>query len=247
MKKLLVANWKMNIPDIPVGVFCSDLISKVNSVQNLPKVVICPPAPILLAFNEVVKMTDIGLGGQDCHPEAAGAHTGDVSAQILVEAGCGFVILGHSERRAALKETNSTIGLKVRQAVLQGLQPIVCVGETEAEYKKNMTSHVVNKQLDGFMKNLPQCPNLIVAYEPIWAIGTGQIPTMKEISSVHQGIVSRIKDKYAFDGNLKVLYGGSVKPDNAKEIFKLDFVDGGLIGGASLSLDSFWKIILSCP
>jgi triosephosphate isomerase (TIM) len=241
IKPVVVANWKMNMN--------LDSISKF--VEAFPKesfpadVVICPPAPYLYVLQawKVKLNAAFALGAQNVHSEKSGAFTGDVSAEQLLDVGCQYVIIGHSERRA-IGESNSFIHEKVKQALASGLIPILCVGETEMERKLNKTNEVVEEQVLKALQNIEDISRVIIAYEPVWAIGTGQSAVPEQAQEVHQFIRSVVVKQFGSQaGQLPILYGGSAKPDNAKEYSAMSDIDGLLVGGASLKADDFKKII----
>jgi triosephosphate isomerase len=189
------------------------------------------------------------LGGQDCHFENAGAHTGDVAAAMLADAGCSHVILGHSERRADHGEDDALVRSKTEAAHAAGLVAIVCVGETLGERDAGQTLQRIGAQLEGSLPDGVTPGNTVIAYEPVWAIGTGRTPTSGDVAEVHTHIRARSVERFgaaAGDG-LRILYGGSMKPSNARELLAIDGVDGGLIGGASLSAEDFLAIAAACP
>ena len=208
-------------------------------------VAIAPPFTLIAALAEAVET--IAVGGQDCHAEASGAYTGDVSAAMLADAGAGFVIVGHSERRAMHKEKDADVKAKADAALAAGLGVIVCVGETEIERDAGNAEAVVTRQLAG---SLPQgeaaAQGLTVAYEPVWAIGTGRVPSLDDVSAMHRAVRAKLVALYGEDGAaVRILYGGSVKADNAVELLGGDEVGGALVGGASLTADSFLAIVLA--
>jgi triosephosphate isomerase len=205
---------------------------------------LCPPAPLISRLAEVAKGTPLMVGGQDCHPKPSGAHTGDVAAAMLADAGASHVILGHSERRADHGETDALVKAKAEAAVAAGLIAIVCVGETEAERDAGQTLDVVGRQLLGSVPDGVTAAQLVIAYEPVWAIGTGRTPSIAEIAEVHAFLRARLVARMGPDGDgVRLLYGGSVKPSNAAEIFAVPNVDGALVGGASLKAADFGAIV----
>ncbi|SDW80064.1 triose-phosphate isomerase [Roseicitreum antarcticum] len=242
-RKLAAGNWKMN-----------GLRADVAQVEALAQafpdpgcdILICPPATLLAGFVPAGQGV-VSLGGQDCHSATHGAHTGDVSAPMLADAGADYVILGHSERRADHGESSELVAQKVRAAHAAGLIAVVCVGETLAERDAGTTLDVVGAQLDGSLPDCVTAANTVIAYEPVWAIGTGRIPTLDQIAEVHDFLRARLADGAfaAHADGMRLLYGGSVKPDNAAEIFATANVDGALVGGASLKAADFGKIILA--
>jgi triosephosphate isomerase len=234
-RKLVVGNWKMN-----------GLAGAAAMLDDLPApgeadVLICPPATL------VARLTGghVGIGGQDCHPDPSGAHTGDISAEMLADAGAVAVILGHSERRADHGETDALVAAKAAAAWRAGLLAIVCVGETEAERDAGRTLDRIGAQLAGSLPEGAAPDRLAVAYEPVWAIGTGRTPSPEEIAEVHGFIRDALGRRFgaAAGADFRLLYGGSVKPANAAAIFAIPNVDGALVGGASLAAADFGAII----
>jgi triosephosphate isomerase len=211
--------------------------------QPRSEVLLCPPATLLAPMAQAAAGR-IALGGQDCHPKPYGAHTGDISAGMLADAGAAFVILGHSERRADHGETDALVRAKAEAAVAAGLVAIICVGETEAQRDAGETLAVIAGQLSGSVPAAASPQTTVIAYEPVWAIGTGRTPTLPEIAGVHADIRARLSTRFgAAAPGFRLLYGGSVKPSNAAEIFALPNVDGALVGGASLKAADFGGII----
>jgi len=208
---------------------------------------VCPPAPLLVPVGEALAGSPIALGGQDCHPDKDGAHTGDVSAGMLADVGCRFVIVGHSERRADHGETDDIVRAKAAAARAEGLVAIICVGETLEERDRGDTLSVVERQLLGSLPDGSTPENTVVAYEPVWAIGTGRTPTPEDVAVVHAHLRRILAQRVQNADRLRLLYGGSVKPDNAASLLAVDNVDGALVGGASLKADDFWAIASSCP
>jgi triosephosphate isomerase len=210
---------------------------------------VCPPAVLIPVVAEALAGSRVMLGGQDCHFENAGAHTGDVAAAMLADAGCSHVILGHSERRADHGEDDALVRSKTEAAHAAGLVAIVCVGETLGERDAGQTLQRIGAQLEGSLPDGVTPGNTVIAYEPVWAIGTGRTPTSGDVAEVHTHIRARSVERFgaaAGDG-LRILYGGSMKPSNARELLAIDGVDGGLIGGASLSAEDFLAIAAACP
>ncbi|RVT85917.1 triose-phosphate isomerase [Rhodobacteraceae bacterium CCMM004] len=241
-RKLAAGNWKMN--------GTADDLGEVTALAEAHpdpgcQIVICPPATLLSRMAEAVEGGPVEVGGQDCHPAASGAHTGDVSAAMLADAGAAWVILGHSERRADHGETNDTVRDKCRAAWDAGLIAIVCVGETLEQREAQNTLDIISGQLAGSVPDGATGHNLVVAYEPVWAIGTGKIPTMDQIGEVHDAIRARLERRFGegVGRSVRLLYGGSVKPGNAAEIFAVSNVDGALVGGASLKAADFGGIV----
>jgi triosephosphate isomerase len=207
---------------------------------------VCPPAVYLVSVSEIVKGTKVALGAQNMYHEANGAFTGEISAAMLTDVGCSHVILGHSERRHILKETDADVNKKTLAALAAGLVPIVCVGELLAERESGQTATVIRRQFDGSLANVPvdQIEKVVIAYEPVWAIGTGKVATPEQAEEVHaelrELLAKRYNEKSA--ANVRILYGGSVKPSNAKDLLSQPNIDGALVGGASLNPDDFLGI-----
>lgn len=208
-------------------------------------VVVCPPATLLAAVAAQGASSGIIAGGQDCHAEPSGAHTGDISASMLADAGAQYVIVGHSERRTDHAESSDTVREKAEAAIGSGLKPIICVGETEAQRDAGDAESVVASQLATSIPDAAGQHEVIVAYEPIWAIGTGRTPTLDEIGQMHDAIRARLVDRFGLSkgDSIRILYGGSLKPQNAREILGIANVNGGLVGGASLLAKDFYTII----
>lgn len=237
-RPLAAGNWKMN----GTGKALTEI--ERLAAGDLPcDVVIAPPATLLARAADVAG--DISLSGQDCHAETAGAHTGDISAEMLKEAGASHVILGHSERRADHGETDVQIKEKVKAAHGAGLTAIVCIGETLADRDAERTLDVLDTQLAGSLPDDIAADSTVIAYEPVWAIGTGKVPTLDQIEEVHSHIRDRLAARFGKDTarDMRLLYGGSVKPSNALDIFGIDGVNGALVGGASLKAADFRQII----
>ena len=218
-----------------------------RAAERLMKVEVALAPPFTLIHATRKEATLIGVGAQDCHAADGGAHTGDISAAMLKDAGAGFVIVGHSERRADHGEKDADVKAKAEAALAASLGAIVCVGETEEERDAGKAVKVVSKQLDG---SLPEAENaaekVAVAYEPVWAIGTGRTPTLADIEEMHRAIRLRLHEIYGDAAqDIRILYGGSVKPDNAAELLSQANVDGALVGGASLKAEDFWAIAQS--
>ncbi len=208
------------------------------------EMLLCPPATLLAQMAWAAKGSVLALGGQDCHPDAGGAHTGDISAAMLSDAGAAYVILGHSERRADHGESDALVRAKAAAALAAGLVAIVCIGETEAQRDAGQTLDVIGAQLDGSLPDGATAATLVVAYEPVWAIGTGRTPTIAQIAEVHAFLRDRLTARIGAEATgVRLLYGGSVKPSNAVEIFAVPHVDGALVGGASLKAADFGAIV----
>jgi triosephosphate isomerase len=237
----IVGNWKMN----GTRAMLSEARAIDRGAERLMKVEVALAPPFTLIHATRKEAGLIGVGAQDCHAADGGAHTGDISAAMLKDAGAGFVIVGHSERRADHGESDAEVKAKAEAALAVGLNAIVCVGETEAERDAGKAEAVVARQLDG---SLPRgegaAAKVTVAYEPVWAIGTGRTPTIDDIGAMHRAIRARLNAIYGDDGGaIRILYGGSVKPDNAAELLAADEVGGALVGGASLTAESFLGIV----
>ncbi|MEM7225839.1 MAG: triose-phosphate isomerase [Pseudomonadota bacterium] len=235
MPKIVAGNWKMNGLREGGRALATALAELAKSDPPGCEVVVCPPAQLLLPVGEALAGSPIALGAQTCHDAASGAHTGDISAQMLADAGCSHVIVGHSERRQDHGESDAAVRAKASAAQSAGLTPIVCVGETAQERADGQTLAVIDRQIGG---SLPDDPDFVVAYEPVWAIGSGQRAEPDDIVAVHRHIRDLLKG--ADNG---ILYGGSVKASNATELFGLPEVDGALVGGASLKAEEFWNIV----
>ena len=213
------------------------------------EILICPPAPLIHRATQTVAGSPIAIGGQDCHVETSGAHTGDISAEMLLDAGASYVILGHSERREDHGESSETVRTKARTAIAAGLKVIICVGESLAQREAMNTLDIIAGQLSGSVPDVVTGENLVIAYEPIWAIGTGLVPSTEQIGEVHDFIRARLVQRFGegVGGSVRLLYGGSVKPGNAAEIFAVSNVDGALVGGASLKAKDLLAIAAACP
>jgi triosephosphate isomerase (TIM) len=248
MTHLIAGNWKMNGTPASAEALAAEVIARVRGAgHGLPRIVLCPPAPLIPAVLGVTAGTPVAVGGQDCHAKEKGAHTGDVSAALLAALGCAFVIVGHSERRADHGETDAMVRAKAQAALRAGLTPIICVGETEAERTRGETARVIARQVEGSIPEGAGAADVVVAYEPVWAIGTGRTATASDIAAVHAQIAELFGARHGGAEGLRILYGGSVKGSNAKEILETAHVSGALVGGASLDAAEFWKIIESCP
>ena len=238
---LIAGNWKMNgtAASLPEA---RAVAARVDGRRA--RVAICPPATLIQRMSEALAGSAVLVGGQDCHREASGAFTGDVSAEMLADAGATLVILGHSERRAGYGETDELVAAKVRAAVRAGLEPIVCVGETLDERKAGDALKVVTRQVRGSLPRELDRRAYSIAYEPVWAIGSGLTPSLAEIEEMHTAIRATLRELFGADGDKPaILYGGSVKPGNAGEILHAAEVGGALVGGASLKADDFLAII----
>lgn len=241
MRKLAAGNWKMNGTAASLAEVKALLAAHPDPACDM---LLCPPATLLAQAAWAAKGSALKLGGQDCHPKASGAHTGDISAAMLADAGASHVILGHSERRADHGETDAMVLSKAQAAWTAGLTAVICVGETEAERDDARTLDVVGSQLAGSVPEGATGANTVIAYEPVWAIGTGRTPTLAEIAEVHAFLRNRLTARFGPEAaEMRLLYGGSVKPSNAAEIFAIADVDGALVGGASLKAADFGAIV----
>ena len=244
-KQIVAGNWKMN-KTFSEGI---DLINQIKQKENTVKEAILIIAPPFILTTEAAKMlkdTNVGIAAQNCSNQTEGAYTGEVSAKMIKSTGTNFVILGHSERRAYYNETDELINEKIKVSLENNLMPIVCCGEVLEERENNQHFEVVAKQIKGMFDGISgqDFKNIIIAYEPVWAIGTGKTASPEQAQEMHQFIRETIKNSYGSEiaNNLSILYGGSCKPSNAKELFANPDVDGGLIGGASLNADDFIAI-----
>jgi triosephosphate isomerase len=240
-RPLVAGNWKMN----GLRSSAAEFTRIVEGAQKLTAVelMICPPATLLVLFAAAAKGTPVLIGAQDCHAEPSGAFTGDLSAEMLKDAGASAVIVGHSERRSYHQETDADVRAKALAARRAGLCAIVCVGETRAEREDGRALAVVGTQLDGSVPDGATADDLVVAYEPVWAIGSGLTPTPSDVAEMHAFVRQRLGSRLGEEGQgIRILYGGSVKPSNAKELLHVANVDGALVGGASLKADEFLAI-----
>lgn len=227
---------------------CKNWAKEITDHGNIPvgkEVVVCPPSSLLTTLNNELGNSGIKLGGQDCHLKTEGAYTGETSAKLLKDVGCEYVIVGHSERRAYQQESNETVSFKASCAIKNGLIPIICIGETGTQRENGKTLEVIRQQIVESVPDEASSGNFLLAYEPVWAIGSGKLPTTDEINQVHTAIKTAVSERKKIDtAEVYVLYGGSVKADNAGEILGISSVSGVLVGGASLKADDFYKIIL---
>lgn len=240
-RKLAAGNWKMN----GTRTALAELAAIADAIKDASAdILICPPATLIAAAAEAVSGSKVAIGGQDCHMAITGAHTGDVSAEMLKDAGASAVILGHSERRTDHGETDHQVRAKTEAAQAQGLVAVVCIGETLNEREAGDTLKVVGTQLASSLPDGSTGENTVVAYEPVWAIGTGKVPTLEQIAEVHDFLRAELVARFgaAIGSDIPLLYGGSVKPGNAVEIFAVSNVDGALVGGASLKAADFGPI-----
>ena len=248
-RPLIAGNWKMNGHGEDGARLANVLLDLIGGGDMPFDMMVAPPFTLIGPIAGILAGTGIDVGGQDCHPQASGAHTGEISAPMLADLGCRYVIVGHSERRADNGETDDLIKAKAGSGLDAGLTAIVCVGETEAERDEGKTLDVVARQLSRSLPSGADGANTVIAYEPVWAIGTGRTPTVEEVQDVHEFIRARLSDSLGGieAARMRILYGGSMKPGNAAELLSLTDVDGGLIGGASLAAEDFWAIGQGLP
>ncbi|MEM8537636.1 MAG: triose-phosphate isomerase [Pseudomonadota bacterium] len=235
-KKIAAGNWKMN------GL--SSHLDEIAAIKAADAgadvtVLICPPFTLIAACRDM----GLAIGGQDCHPHTSGAHTGDISAPMLADAGAQYVLTGHSERRTDHGETDAKVAAKSQAAYAAELTAVICIGETLAEREGGQTLNVIDGQLSGSIPDDANAKNTVIAYEPVWAIGTGKVPTTDQIAEVHAHIRTRLTARFDDGGDFSLLYGGSVKGSNAAEIFAVPNVNGALVGGASLKAADFLPIV----
>ena len=245
-KPLIAGNWKM-YKTLNEAVELTKSIKNELSRFEEVEVVVCPPFTALSAVFEAIGNADIGLGAQDLFWEKDGAYTGEISPIMLKDCGCEYAIVGHSERRKYFGETDSSVNKKLKSAIEVGLTPIMCVGETLEQREKKQTIDVVTAQLKGGFEGFEHLDvlNVVIAYEPVWAIGTGKTATPRQAEEVQKYIRNWVRQKYS-DGcadTVRILYGGSIKPENIKELMREEDIDGGLVGGASLKVSSFVSIV----
>ena len=250
MRKLIAGNWKMN------GLLGTgrDLATALaqgagGMAADAADLLVCPPAQLLVPVSQALAGSAIALGGQDCHAEASGAHTGDISAAMLVDAGCGYVIVGHSERRSNHGESSALVRAKAGAACEAGLVPVICIGETEQERDRGQALEVIETQLTASLVAEGVGDRQVVAYEPVWAIGTGKTATTEDVGEAHghiRALLCRLLGETAGRA-VRILYGGSVKPGNAAALLAVPDVDGALVGGASLKAEDFLAIAAACP
>ena len=242
-RPLIAGNWKMNGLEVALDE-ARAVAAAVDAQPPAARVALCPPATLVHRMAQALAGGDVDVGGQDCRAEQAGAFTGDVSAEMLADCGATLVILGHSERRAGYGETDALVAAKTLAALRAGLEPIVCVGETLAEREAARTLEIVTGQVRGSLPPELAGKAFAVAYEPVWAIGTGLTPTLAQIEEVHVAIRAVLVERFGAEGaSTPILYGGSVKPSNAADIFAVPHVDGALVGGASLKASDFGAIV----
>ncbi len=247
LRPLIAGNWKMNGLQSSIDEI-EAMVAGAADVSLRLDLLVCPPATLLAAAAKTLTGSAIALGAQDCHANASGAHTGDLSAEMLADAGATAIIVGHSERRADHGETDAGIRAKAEAAWRAGLTAIICVGETLAERDAGDTLGVVGNQFKGSVPDAATAANTIIAYEPVWAIGTGRTPTSDDVARVHAHLRDGLRKRFGEAGNgIRLLYGGSVKPANAGELLGVADVNGALVGGASLKAADFLAIARACP
>ena len=247
LRPLIAGNWKMNGLKSALVEF-EAMREGAVAVTAKADLLVCPPATLIGTFADKAKGSKLAVGAQDCHPKGSGAHTGDLSAEMLADAGASAIIVGHSERRADHGETDALVRQKAEAAWRAGRTAIVCIGETQAQRDAGQTLDICRGQLKGSLPDGATSANLVVAYEPVWAIGTGLTPTAKDVEQVHAFIRGVLTDRFkAEGGKIRILYGGSVKPSNAAELMSVVNVNGALVGGASLKAADFLAIARGCP
>ena len=250
-KTLIAGNWKMNGKRADGITLAKTIAGGAPAVAAKADLLVCPPATLTaLVLNTVGDPLRNGLlavGGQDCHADASGAHTGDIAAGMLADLGCTYVIVGHSERRTNHHEDDPLVWSKAIAAQRAGLTAIICVGETEAERDRGDALDVVRRQITGSLPDAAKASNTVIAYEPVWAIGTGRTPNNADIAEVHDAMRALLVEKMSDGDQVRLLYGGSVKPGNAAEILAIENVNGALVGGASLNAADFLAIAAAAP
>jgi triosephosphate isomerase len=244
LRHLVAGNWKMNGNRSMAAALIADI--KAQSAGLAADLLVCPPFPYLIHASEFLMGSDIALGAQDCAPKESGAHTGDVAAAMLKDCGCAYVILGHSERRTDHGESSAEVAAKAKAAQAAGLIAMVCVGETEGQRDSSETLKVIESQIANSIPAGSTTANLVVAYEPVWAIGTGKTPTAGDVEVVHAHIRQLLQAGVKGGEGVRILYGGSVKPSNAAELMAVPEVNGALVGGASLKAADFLGIAAAC-
>lgn len=246
IRPLIAGNWKMNGLRASMAEF-DVMLAGASALAGKADLLVCPPATLVASFAEKAKGRGVAVGAQDCHPNASGAHTGDLSAEMLKDAGATSIIVGHSERRADHGENDALVRQKAEAAWRSGVTAIVCIGETRAQRDAGQTLDICGFQLKGSLPDGATSANLVVAYEPVWAIGTGLTPTAADVEQVHRFIRERLTERFKGEGGrMRILYGGSVKPSNAKELMAVVNVNGALVGGASLKASDFLAIAAGC-
>ena len=245
-RKLIAGNWKMNglhADGVALAVDIADRLKAAGAVAF--DLLVCPPATLIRSVAEAVRGSGVAVGGQDCHVKTSGAHTGDISPSMLVDAGCSHVIVGHSERRQDHGEADALVAAKAAAARAAGLVTIICVGETLAQRELGQAAAVVKGQLAGSIPDGATAADTVIAYEPVWAIGTGRTATPADVAEIHALVRAHLVSRFGDGAAMRILYGGSVKPSNAGELLAVSDVDGALVGGASLKAADFWGIATS--
>jgi triosephosphate isomerase len=243
IRPLVAGNWKMNGTAASLGELRAIGHGFMAGLDAETEALICPPATLITRAVDVLKTTPVKVGGQDCHPKESGAHTGDISAEMLKDAGASHVIVGHSERRTDHGETDAVVRAKAEAAWRAGIVAIICIGETKAERELGATLDILSRQIAGSVPSTATSHNTVIAYEPVWAIGTGLTPTVGDVAEAHAHIRAELKQLLSAESaRTRILYGGSVKPGNAVELLTVDNVDGALVGGASLKAADFLGI-----
>ena len=245
-RPLIAGNWKMNLMAEDATALVGDLVRDVLNDPPDADVLICPPFPLIVMMGSHAAGSGIGVGGQDCHAASSGAYTGDTSAALLANLGCSACIVGHSERRDDHNEPSALVAAKAQSAIAAGLTAIICIGETEVERRAGQTLDVVRRQLADSVPASANAENTVIAYEPVWAIGSGLAATPDDVAEVHAAVRGALPEG-CDPARTRILYGGSVKPENAAEILALEDVDGALVGGASLKAASFIPIYRAVP
>ena len=246
IRPLIAGNWKMNGLKASMAEF-EAMLAGAAPLAGKADLLVCPPATLVAAFADKARGKSVAVGAQDCHQNASGAHTGDLSAEMLRDAGATSIIVGHSERRADHGESDALVRAKAQAAWRAALVAIVCIGETRAQRDAGQTLDVCGAQLKGSLPDGANATNLVVAYEPVWAIGTGLTPTTADVEQVHRFIRAALTDRFKSEGaRTRILYGGSVKPSNAVELMAVANVNGALVGGASLKAADFLAIAAGC-
>jgi triosephosphate isomerase (TIM) len=247
IRPLIAGNWKMNGLKSSTAEF-ETMLAGAPTLAAKADLLVCPPATLVADFADKARGSKLVVGAQDCHPKASGAHTGDLSAEMLADAGARAILVGHSERRADHGENDALVRQKTEAAWRAGVTAIVCIGETRGQRDAGQTLDICGGQLAGSVPDGATAANLVVAYEPVWAIGTGLTPTAKDVEEVHRFIRGVLTDRFGGEGGkIRILYGGSVKPSNANELMGVANVDGALVGGASLKAADFLAIAAGCP
>ncbi len=248
-KKFIAGNWKLNPPDLSATLELTRHLKARLAPFSETRIAVCPPFIAIPAVAELLKETRIYVGGQNLYWEEAGAYTGEISAPMLKSAGCTYVIVGHSERRQYFGETNENVRRKIQAALKHGLKPIVCIGETLEEREAGVQQDVVREQVEEALREMEEAPlgDLVLAYEPVWAIGTGRNATPEQAQEMHRFIRELLTERFSheFAQTTQILYGGSVKPGNAGDLLGQTDIDGALVGGASLDADAFTAIVQS--